>query len=74
VVDETTFGVEIPAGVAVDVRELQVEAQAGASGEKTTTRGGVYEGARFRDDALEIIATGVNRNSCTVNIVHAIHI
>jgi hypothetical protein len=73
-VDDPTFGLEIPAGACVDVRGLQVEAQPGASAEQTSARGGVYVGARLRDDALTIEATGVNRNSCTVNIVHAIHI
>jgi len=73
-VDAPAFALEIPAGVSVQVRGMQVEAQAGASVERTTTRGGVYEGARFRDDALEIVATAVNSYSCTVNIVHAIHI
>ena len=73
-VDDPTFGLEIPAGGCVDVRGLQVEAQAGASVEQTGTRGGVYEGARLRDDVLAIETTGLNRHSCTVNIVHAIHI
>jgi hypothetical protein len=73
-VDNPTFGLEIPAGGCVDVRGLQVEPQAGASAEQASTRGGVYEGARLRDDTLVIETTGVNRHSCTVNIVHAIHI
>ena len=55
----------------MDVRGLQVEPQAGASAEQASTRGGVYEGARLRDDTLVIETTGVNRHSCTVNIVHA---
>jgi hypothetical protein len=73
-VDAPAFALEIPAGVSVEVRGMQVEAQAGASVERTTTTGGVYEGARFRDDALDIVATAMNSYSCTVNIVHAIHI
>jgi hypothetical protein len=73
-VDTPTFGLEIPAGISVEVRGMQVEAQAAASVERTTTAGGVYEGARFRDDALEIVATAMNRHTCTVNIVHGIHI
>jgi hypothetical protein len=71
--DDPTFGLEIPAGGSVEVRGLQVEAQAGASAAQTSTRGGVYEGARLRDDTLAVETTGVNRHSCTVNIVHAIH-
>ena len=73
-VEDPTFGLEIPAGGCVDVHGLQVEAQAGASAEQASTRGGVYEGARLRDDTLAIETTGVNSHSCTVNIVHAIHI
>ena len=38
-VDDPTFGLEIPAGGCVEVRGLQVEAQAGASAEQTSTRG-----------------------------------
>jgi len=73
-VDDPTFGLEIPANGSVYVRGLQVEAQATASCEQISRRGGVYEGARLRDDTLAIETTGVNRHSCTVNIVHAIHI
>jgi hypothetical protein len=73
-VADPTFGVEIPAGGSVEVRGLQVEAQAGASAEQSTRRGEVYEGARLRDDILSMETTGVKRHSCTVNIVHAIHI
>lgn len=71
---DPTFGIEVAAGAAVEVRGLQVEAQAGTSAAKVSTTGGVYEGARFRDDSIEFVATGVNRHSCTVNIVHANHI
>lgn len=72
--EELTFGVEVGAGKLVELRGLQVEAQAGASAAKASAAGGVYEGARFRDDRMEMVATGVNRHSCTVNIVHANHI
>jgi hypothetical protein len=71
---QLTFGIEIEAGATVFVAGLQVEAQRGASAAKVSTGGGVYEGAHFRDDRLEMTATGVNRHSCTVNIVHANHI
>ena len=53
---------------------MQVEPQASASDYSSTTRGGVYEGARLEDDSLTITATGYNRNSCTVNIIHANHL
>jgi len=68
------FGIETDALAAVEVYGIQVEAQAGASGYKATSRGGVYEGAHFRDDVLAVTKTGVNRNSCTVNIIHANHL
>jgi hypothetical protein len=71
---DATFGIEIEAGRTVEVRGVQVEAQAGASTAKVSNSGGVYEGARLRDDSIELVATGVNRHSCTVNIVHARHI
>lgn len=73
-VEEATFGLEIPAGGVVEAKGMQVEAQFGASTARVTTKGGIYEGARLRDDWIEMIATGLNRNSCTVNIVHANHI
>jgi hypothetical protein len=71
---EVTFGLELPAGATVDVYGLQVEPQPAASGYKTSTSGGVYEHARLRDDVLAITATGVERHSCTVNIIHANHL
>jgi hypothetical protein len=71
---DPTFGIEVASGSAVYVRGIQVEAQAGASAARVSSTGGVYEGARLRDDSIVIVATGVNRHSCTVNIVHAKHI
>jgi hypothetical protein len=68
------FGMEIGAGDAVEVYGLQVEAQTAASGYKASTRGGVYEGAHLGDDVLTITSTSVNRNSCTVKIIHANHL
>jgi hypothetical protein len=68
------FGLELPAMATVDVCGFQVETQASASGYKATTEGGVYEGARFRDDELDFVATDVNRHSATVNIIHAKHL
>jgi hypothetical protein len=58
----------------VDVFGIQAEAQAGASTYKSSTTSGVYENARFRDDELKITSSGVNRHSCTVNIIHANHL
>ena len=68
------FGIEIGAGDAVEVYGLQVEAQAAASAYKASVRGGVYEDAHLGDDALTITCTDVNRNSCTVKIIHANHL
>jgi len=72
--DTAAFGLEIPAGAAVDIRGIQVEAQGAASVYRDATAGGVYEGARFADDALEITTTGVNRHSCTVNVIYVNHL
>jgi hypothetical protein len=72
--DAPSFGLEIPAGATVDILGMQLEAQGGASVYRDSTLGGVYEGARFADDALEITTTGVNRHSCTVNIVYVNHL
>jgi hypothetical protein len=68
------FALEFPAGAAVDVYGMQVEPQAAPSGYRPSSSGGVYENARLRDDTLTITTTGVNRHSCTVNIIHADHL
>jgi hypothetical protein len=70
----TTFGLQLPAGAAVDAQGFQVEAQPGASVYKATTTSGVYENARLADDRLAITATGVNHHAATVNIIHANHL
>lgn len=69
-----SFGLEVPPTSSLDVFGLQVEPQAAASAYKATTTGGVYQDARLADDVLTITTTGVNRHSCTVNIVHANHL
>ena len=68
------FAIEIPSGSVVDVYGLQVEAQPTASGYKASAQGGVYEDTHLGDDALTITRTDVNRNSCTVKIIHANHL
>jgi hypothetical protein len=68
------FAITIGAGEVVEVYGLQVEAQAAASGYKASSVGGVYEDAHLGDDALTITSTDVNRNSCTVKIIHANHL
>lgn len=65
------FGVQVPPGAAVDIFGLQVEPQAAASVYKPSKTGGVYENASFRDDVFSLTTTDVNRNSATVNIIHA---
>jgi hypothetical protein len=72
--ESIAFGVELPAGGSADVFGLQAEPQGGASAYKATSNGGVYENARFRDDALSITTTGVNCHSATVHIIHANHL
>jgi hypothetical protein len=72
--DAPRFGIEIPAGADIDVFGLQVEPQPSPSEYQATTNGGVYENARLNDDAMNITATGYNRHSCTVNIIHANHL
>ena len=72
--DSITFGLELPAGLSLDVYGLQAEPQGGPSAYKVSTTGGVYEGARLRDDVLAITATGVNQHSCTVGIYYAKHL
>ncbi len=62
------FGIEFPASAAADLFGIQVEAQAGPSAYKSSTSGGVYRNAWFRDDFLALTATDVNRHSATVNI------
>jgi len=72
--ETTRFGIELRPGARVVVRTLQVDAQAGASQARRGVRGGVYAGAHFAQDELKVAATDLNRHSCTVEIVHAIHI
>jgi hypothetical protein len=73
-VETTRFGIEVRPSTWVEVRGLQVEAQAGASQSRRGVRGGVFAGAHFDQDELELTTTGLNQHSCTVKIVHAIHI
>jgi hypothetical protein len=68
------FAIEMGAGAVVEVYGLQVEAQTAASGYKASTLGGVYEDAHLGDDVLTITSTDVNRNACTVKIIHANHL
>lgn len=68
------FGIQVDAGATLEVYGLQVEPQGAPSVYKATTRGGVYSDAHLQSDELNVTCTGVNRNSCTVRIIHANHI
>jgi len=69
-----TFAIELPAGSTIDLYGPQVEPQESASAYKSSTSGGVYQNAHFRDDSFSYTSTGVNRNSTTVTIVYANHL
>ena len=69
--DFIEFGIELPAGAAVDLFGPQVEPQEAASVYKPSTLGGVYSRTHFQTDVLASTATGVNRHSVTVNLIHA---
>jgi hypothetical protein len=71
---EICFGLQIPAAAQVEVYGMQAEPQAGASVYQVSTSGGVYQNARLRDDQLAVTTTGVNRHSCTVNIIYVNHL
>lgn len=72
--DSLRFAVEIPAGAEIEVYGIQVEPQAGAGVYRASARGGVYADAHFGDDVFRLTRTDVNRNSCTVKIIHANHL
>lgn len=72
--DSIAFGIEIPGNGGVDLFGPQVEPQPGASGYKSSVAGGVYVGARFRDNTFTYTTTDVNRHSATVNIHYADHL
>jgi hypothetical protein len=69
--DSIAFGVQVPAGMSVDVFGMQVEVQPAASVYKSSTTGGVYATAYFQGGGLAFTSTDVNHNSVTVNIFYA---
>jgi hypothetical protein len=69
-----SFGIELPAGAAIDLYGPQVEPQASPSAYKGSTTGGVYENSHFRDDIFSYTSTGLNQHSTTVNILYANHL
>jgi hypothetical protein len=63
------FSIIVPAGGAVEVYGLQVEAQPAASEyRKTAGRGGVYPKARFADDELRLTSTGPDCHETVLRI------
>jgi hypothetical protein len=68
------FAIEVPANTTLEAHGFQVEPQWGASPYKASTRGGVYLDAHFGDDELQMTSTGVNRHTCTIQVIHANHI
>lgn len=67
------FAIQCAPG-AIAIFGPQVEAQPAASSYKRSSTGGVYESARFQDDALPCTSTAPNQNSATVNIFYANHL
>lgn len=67
------FGVQLPAGVRVDVFGAQVEAQPGAGMYKQNIdRGGVYPNTRFSSDVLLATATAPNQHSCEIDLISSL--
>lgn len=65
--ESVRFGVEIPAGTALDIFACQVEGQPGASPyHRTRSRSGLYRRCRFGSDSLRITTQGQNDHGCRV--------
>ena len=68
--EAVTFGVELPPGLALDVRRLQLEAQPGRSGyRRTTASTGCYPETRFDQDELVFRADGIENHSTSIRLV-----
>lgn len=68
--DSITAGIELQAGVSVDVCGCQLDCQPGPSSyRKTTSRSGVYSNCRFSEDTLTVIAEGADNYSCSFGLV-----
>jgi hypothetical protein len=68
--DGISFGLQLPAGVQVDVFGAQVEAQPSPGlYKKTIDLGGVYSSARFSSDLLFCTANSPNQNSCQLDLI-----
>lgn len=72
--DGIGFGLQLPAGVQVDVFGAQVEAQPAAGlYKKTIDLGGVYSSTRFSSDLLLVTATAPNPNSCQIGLISSLN-
>ncbi|MDZ4798337.1 MAG: DUF2460 domain-containing protein [Bryobacteraceae bacterium] len=68
--EAVTFGIEMPAGIALDIRGLQLEAQPGRSGyHRTTGSTGCYPETRFDQDELVFQADGIENHSTSIRLV-----
>ncbi len=68
------FGIEVAAGMQVEVFGPQAEAQPAASMYRSGVRSGIYENARLASNSLAITATGPNQHSCSLQIIHVDHL
>jgi hypothetical protein len=69
-VNGVTFGLLLPAGIALDVYGMQVEAQpAAGTYKKTSEQGGVYLNSRFAQDQLPFSVDAPDIYSTKVSIV-----
>jgi hypothetical protein len=69
-VDSMSFGVELPAGVSVELFGFQAAAQPAASSyRKTFGVSGVFGAARFDGDEFAVVADGPGRSGSVVRIV-----
>jgi hypothetical protein len=71
--DGVGFGVQLPAGVQVDVFGAQVEAQpAPGLYKKTIDLGGVYASTRLSSDLLAVTATAPNQHACQLGLISSL--
>lgn len=69
--DSIAFSLRVSPGASVHIFGMQVEAQPAASVYKSSSTGGVYPTAYFRDGSLAFTSTDINHNAVTVNITYA---
>ncbi len=70
-----TFGVELSAGLALDVQGLQLEAQPGRSGyRRTSATSGRFPETRFDQDELVFRADGIDNYSTSIRLVSRVRL